>query len=586
MLGRCAPQTSIFDGDQQYLEHVGERNLYGFLARHRHELFHDEDFAALYSSDNGRPSVPPSLLCTALVLQTYERCSDAEARDRAAFDLRWKVALGVADRDRPYAKSTLQLFRAQLLVHDKLRLPFERSLQLARRTGHMKSDGKLRAAVDTTNVLGRGAVKDTYNLLADGILSVMRVLAKAAGTPLEQWAVSHELTRYLAASIKGEAAIDWNDRRAREALLGELVVDAERMLELGRCARAGWAAGGPDDERLVRATDVLRQVLLQDIERDQSGGTRLRHGTSADRICSVHDSEMRHGRKSSSTRWDGHKLAVAADVESQVITAIEVLPGSAKDQEGSLELAQQAAANTGLEVEAVLGDCAYGGGANRERFAEAGIELLAKVPASRPGEHFPKEAFTIDPVAMTCRCPAGQVTTHLVGVRDLRFQFSRAVCRACPLRTDCYAPNPKGRSILVHPQEALLQRAQAWQHSPSFALFRKQRQVVEHRIARLVQLGIRQARYFGRVKTRFQAFMAATVANLTLIGGLMAGGTRHRGPFAGWLWLLPLPPGPLTGADRPPTSMARSLRPAPTTRLALAAGLGLALSSPGFRPDL
>ena len=43
--------------------------------------------------------------------------------------------------------------------------------------------------------------------------------------------------------------------------------------------------------------------------------------------------------------------------------------------------------------------------------------------------------------------------------------------------------------------------------------------VVEHRLARLVQLGIRQARYFGRVKTRFQLYLAATVANLTLVAG-------------------------------------------------------------------
>ena len=42
---------------------------------------------------------------------------------------------------------------------------------------------------------------------------------------------------------------------------------------------------------------------------------------------------------------------------------------------------------------------------------------------------------------------------------------------------------------------------------------------VEHRLARLVQLGIRQSRYFGRVKTRFQLYLAATVANLTLAAG-------------------------------------------------------------------
>ena len=41
--------------------------------------------------------------------------------------------------------------------------------------------------------------------------------------------------------------------------------------------------------------------------------------------------------------------------------------------------------------------------------------------------------------------------------------------------------------------------------------------MVEHRLARLVQLGIRQARYFGRSKTKFQLYLAATVANLTLL---------------------------------------------------------------------
>ena len=35
-------------------------------------------------------------------------------------------------------------------------------------------------ALDTTYILGRGAVKDTYNLLADGIVKLLRVLAAVA----------------------------------------------------------------------------------------------------------------------------------------------------------------------------------------------------------------------------------------------------------------------------------------------------------------------------------------------------------------------------------------------------------------------
>ena len=73
--------------------------------------------------------------------------------------------------------------------------------------------------------------------------------------------------------------------------------------------------------------------------------------------------------------------------------------------------------------------------------------------------------------------------------------------------------------MLIHPQEALLQQARASQRSAAYDEYRKRRAVAEHRLARLVQLGIRQSRYFGRVKTRFQLYLAATVANLTLVLG-------------------------------------------------------------------
>ena len=39
-----------------------------------------------------------------------------------------KVALGI-EVEGPFAKSTLQLFRAQLILHDRVRAVFQRSLQ-------------------------------------------------------------------------------------------------------------------------------------------------------------------------------------------------------------------------------------------------------------------------------------------------------------------------------------------------------------------------------------------------------------------------------------------------------------------------
>ena len=51
-------------------------------------------------------------LATALLLQSHDKVSDAEAKARADLDIRWKVALGIEVEDRPFAKSTLLVFRA------------------------------------------------------------------------------------------------------------------------------------------------------------------------------------------------------------------------------------------------------------------------------------------------------------------------------------------------------------------------------------------------------------------------------------------------------------------------------------------
>ena len=529
MLGERSDQRGLWEADRLYLDHVGRDTFYGLLASLRGRLFRDADFAEFYCPDNGRDSVPPSLLATALLLQSHDKVSDAEAKARADFDLRWKVALGIEVEDRPFAKSTLQVFRAQLILHDKVREVFESSLRLARESGYLKKRS-MKVALDTTNILGRGAVRDTFNLLADGIVKLMRALAAVEKITVKEWAKAQGYEGYLGSSVKGEAAIDWSDKRARTALLAGIVRDADRLLELSRQAQGELPENGEERQHIVTAAELLGQLLLQDVERAE-GGVSLKDGVSRDRMMSVHDPQMRHGHKSSSKRFDGHKAAIVVDTDTQLITAVAVLPGNAPDNLGALELVEQSEANTGVPVEEAMGDAAYGDGATRQTFADAGRKLVARVPGRPDRKHFPKDDFVIDLAAGSCTCPAGQVTHTIVPAgkrtdaagrvyRLQAFQFDGAECRTCPLRSQCIAAKGrKGRRVLIHPQEGLLQEARALQRSAAYDEYRARRVAVEHRLARLVQLGLRQSRYFGRVKTRFQLYLAATVANLTLVAG-------------------------------------------------------------------
>lgn len=537
MLGKRTDQRGMFEADQLYLDFVGKDSFYGYLAGQRGQLFRDEEFAELYVLDNGRPSVPPSLLATVLLLQTYDGVSDAEARNKATYDLRWKVALGISLDEQPFAKSTLQLFRAQLLINDELQRVFKKSLQYARKSGFLKGR-KIKIALDTSNILGRGAVKDTYNLLADGIVKLGRVLAELASNNPQQWAKDHELSRYFeGSSLKGEAGIDWEDKKQRQKFLAMIIADADRLLAMARQAVESYGVESEGRRRVSEAADLLSQLLLQDVERTVEG-VSLKEGVAGDRVISVNDPEMRHGRKSKSKLFDGHEAAVAVDTDEGLITAVAVLAGNAPDNEEAMALVKQSEANTETEVEETIGDCAYGDGGTRQEFADAGRKLVAKVPIQTNGAHFTKADFRIDPVARTCTCPAGHTCLaptkagrnkdkNGVAQAAWSFKFDRVVCDACLLRAQCVkAKSGQGRTVSLHAQEALLQKARAFQMSEAFAPYRKRRQVAEHRIARLMQLGMRQARYFGRAKTLGQLLLAAMVANLTLVAtkiGLMRG---------------------------------------------------------------
>ena len=225
-------------------------------------------------------------------------------------------------------------------------------------------------ALDTTNILGRGAVKDTCNLLADGIVKLLRALAAVEKITVKEWAKVRGYEGYLGSSVKGEAAIDWSDKRARQTLLAGIVGDADRLLELSRQAQGELTKDGEERQQIVTAAELLGQLLLQDIERKSGDGdgdddVSLKDGVSRDRMMSVHDPEMRHGHKSSSRRFDGHKAAIVVDTDTQLITAVAVLPGNAPDNLGALELVEQSEANSGVPVQEAMGDAAYGDGATR-----------------------------------------------------------------------------------------------------------------------------------------------------------------------------------------------------------------------------
>ena len=72
----------------------------------------------------------------------------------------------------------------------------------------------MKVAVDTTYTLGRGTVKDTYNLLSDGIVKLVRALAEVDRSDLDEWtaAQGYRSRKRFGALQRGSGPIDESRR--------------------------------------------------------------------------------------------------------------------------------------------------------------------------------------------------------------------------------------------------------------------------------------------------------------------------------------------------------------------------------------
>lgn len=488
LLGVDSLLSRLFEGD--------DTSFYARLAAHGHEIITDEDFAECYSPSMGRPSIPPSLMMRAVLCQIRDDVGDREAARRAAKDLDWKRALGIEADVIPFHHTSLSVFRSRLLVNDADGVVLAGTIERAVAAGLFAK--KVLAIADSTGVMGAAAVADTYELIRAAIAKVVA----ASGGPKS---LPSKLRKDARLAVRGKATIDWADRDVRRAELGRLVALARALLAL------------PDDDVDVEARDLLARIIDQDIE-DKDDGPAIVRGVAPDRVVSVVDPEMRHGRKTVSRRVDGYKAHVLSDHDSELVLGVAVTPANQPDGPQAAPLVAEARA-AGVPVTEVLGDTAYGDGDTREAVEEAGAKVTAKTQPPATTGRFIKTDFVIDSDAPSATCPAGHTTTTTgfgqdgKGRRVTVLKFDDALCAACPLRARCTTA-AHGRWLVLNFHEARLQAARAEQLRAATRRKLRRRSLVERKLAELKMHGMGKARYRGARKVLLQARLTGALVNI------------------------------------------------------------------------
>jgi transposase len=497
LLGVGSLLEPLFEGD--------DSSFYALLAALGDAIVKDEDFADCYATGMGRPSIPPSLLMKTVLLQVRDDVSDREAARRAAKDLDWKRALGLEVDEVPFHHTTLAVFRSRLLVNDADERVLKATLAHAVEAGLFPK--RVLAIADSTGVMGAAALSDTYTLLRQGIAK----LGSAASDRLAK-----RLRRSINRLCVNKADIDWADAGARRTHLGELV----------ELARAVLAATAGDDD-LTEARDLLERIVDQDIEGapEDGNGPGIRRGVARDRIVSVVDPEMRHGRKSPSKRVDGYKAHLLTDHDTELVLAVGVTPANAPDGPEAAAMVAKARA-AGVPVREVLGDTAYGDGDTRVAVEGIGVKVTAKTQPPATTGKFVKTDFVVDPDTPSATCPAGHTTTHHgwttdhKGRRVVVMRFAADLCGGCALRQRCTS-NSDGRSITLNFHEARLQAARLEQARPSTRKKLRRRALIERKLAEGKRHGMGKARYRGTRKVLLQQRVTVGLLNMKRLFALL-----------------------------------------------------------------
>jgi hypothetical protein len=478
--------------------------------------FEDELCAMYRDSGAGKEPLPPAMLAMVLVMQAYTGVSDAEAVERARFDARWQLVLGVLGaQTRPFSQGALCAFRDRLIAHDMDRRLLERTAEFARSSrgfDSKKLPKVLRLAVDSRPLAGAGRVEDSVNLLARAGRQLLVCGAMLARIDLDELAKRLKVELFLASSIKAALDVDWTDDEQRSEALRALLAALDTVERWVRKRFGAEAEKSP----LVEHLEMVARLRAQDIDPEppDGGGPGIRDGVAAERVISLGDVEMRHGRKSKSRTVNGYKAHVATAMDDNLVLAASVLPANRPESEG-LD-AMRGDLGRVLEFKAIKElhvDRAYVRAALAVELAAAGVEVVSKPrpSAGKPGL-FHKKDFKIDLRAKTATCPGDQTVRFVLGQA---MKFDGATCGQCRLRPRCTeAAEGRGRTLTVPVDEAQQRRLRKLVSTANGRQRLRQRVAIEHTLSHHARAQGTRARYLGQRRNTFDSRRAGALLNL------------------------------------------------------------------------
>ena len=444
--------------------------------------------------DSGRPAIEPVLFLKLELLMFHDWLSDSQVFQRAQTDVAYRRFLGLGRHDALPDVSTLRKFRCRLGVEGH-QLVFHALLGQAREHGLVRDRLRLK---DATHVVADIAIPAGLQLVAQARSKLLN-----AAEPFDREQAIGERIRLEAIRISTDGAGDEARLLARVAHLRDILSWVEQLSAPPDAdANATWKA-------LQRAMNVAHRVLVGQDDPNSPG-----------KIRSAVDPDARRGKHGA--YYDGYCVDVLVDADSELFTAINVIPAGDSESDDALALLQQEREAHRNDVEMLSIDGAgYDGAVIRELESPAGGNTRVFVPAKDQsnGGRFTAEEFELSEDGSFVTCPAGEQSQYKQREESRHttaFRFDVAKCQACPLRNSCIDPKQKyGRTVKKSDYEPEYEMVRQRAATEEYAAVKREHPKVERRLGELINRHDgRRARYRGLGRVLVQQIMGAITANM------------------------------------------------------------------------
>jgi transposase len=487
------------------------------------------DLLTHYSPVHGRPAEDPIRLLKLGLLQIHYNLSDREVIATAQVNVAFRYFLDLPLTASLPHPSLLTIFRARLGASGYQRI-FDGVVAQARAAGLIKDRLRIK---DATHVLANIAVPSTLRLVAQ----VRQRLLDAAG-PFAAEQVAAERAHALAIQTATRDLGAAERLLQRVAHLRQIVVWTDGLV-------ATWEGADPipttPAHQALRTALALAHQVLNDRD-DPDGG---------DHVVSPEDPDARRGKHGA--YFTGYKVDIVMDADSELLTALAVVPANADEAANASVLIRQEEAVHGNDVQALSIDgIGFRGDLLREWQDPAGLALTVYVPPAPEAAVtglFPPEAFVLEADGVSLRCPGGATTqqrSRTVVETGWQYRFGLGACRGCVLQPRCLKQPPKtvGRTVVKNDYVAEYRAARAQATTLAYQAVRREHPRIERKLADMIRWhGGRRSRYRGRAKQHVQYLLTGLVVNLKRMVRLRAGqqalmhcGSTHLGALLRRWW--------------------------------------------------